>query len=147
MFITAYKKIDPVFREKLLITVSMTNNCAGWVSVHSAVGRKAGITKDGYLSLIKLDKKDFEYREWVALTYAREWAFAKGGIVPEKYFEEFKKYYSTIERKLILKLIRTMLFANYCGNAYYKRPWKKESPVMSCEVDFEKADTIVNNKA
>jgi hypothetical protein len=28
-FITVYKKIDPVFREKILITVSMTNNCAG----------------------------------------------------------------------------------------------------------------------
>lgn len=29
MFITVFRKIDPVFREKLLLTVSMTNNCAG----------------------------------------------------------------------------------------------------------------------
>jgi hypothetical protein len=28
-FISIFKKIDPVFREKLLITVSMANNCAG----------------------------------------------------------------------------------------------------------------------
>jgi hypothetical protein len=29
MFITVFKKINPVFREKLLLTVSMANNCAG----------------------------------------------------------------------------------------------------------------------
>lgn len=29
MFITIIRKIDPVFREKLLLTVSMANNCAG----------------------------------------------------------------------------------------------------------------------
>jgi hypothetical protein len=28
-FIAVYRKIDPVFREKILITVSMANNCAG----------------------------------------------------------------------------------------------------------------------
>lgn len=29
MFITVFRRIDPVFREKLLLTVSMANNCAG----------------------------------------------------------------------------------------------------------------------
>jgi hypothetical protein len=29
MFITVFRKIDPVFREKILLTVSMSNNCAG----------------------------------------------------------------------------------------------------------------------
>lgn len=29
MFITVFRKIDPVFREKILLTVSMANNCAG----------------------------------------------------------------------------------------------------------------------
>ena len=100
------------------------------------MGRKAGITKDEYLSLIKLDKNDFNYREWVALTYAREWAFAKGGAVPEEQSQEFKREYSKKEQDLIIKLLRTMLFANYCGNGYYKRPWKNESPVMSCEIDI-----------
>ncbi|PKL41103.1 MAG: hypothetical protein CVV44_00245 [Spirochaetae bacterium HGW-Spirochaetae-1] len=29
LFLSAFRGIDPVFREKLLLTVSMTNNCAG----------------------------------------------------------------------------------------------------------------------
>lgn len=28
-FISAFRRIDPLFREKLLLTVSMANNCAG----------------------------------------------------------------------------------------------------------------------
>jgi hypothetical protein len=28
-FISVFRNVDPVFREKLLLTVSMTNNCAG----------------------------------------------------------------------------------------------------------------------
>jgi hypothetical protein len=28
-FIKVFRKINPVFREKLLLTVSMANNCAG----------------------------------------------------------------------------------------------------------------------
>lgn len=28
-FITIFRKVDPKFREKLFLTVSMTNNCAG----------------------------------------------------------------------------------------------------------------------
>lgn len=28
-FISAFRKIDPIFREKLMITVSMANNCGG----------------------------------------------------------------------------------------------------------------------
>ena len=29
MFITVFRKFDPAFREKILLTVSMSNNCAG----------------------------------------------------------------------------------------------------------------------
>ena len=28
-FVSVFREIDPVFREKLLLTVSMANNCAG----------------------------------------------------------------------------------------------------------------------
>ncbi len=100
------------------------------------MGRKAGITKKEYLSLIKLNKKDFLYREWIALAYAREWTFNKGKDFSNEYNDEFNKFFSKSEQALIKKLLRTMLFANYCGNGYYKRPWKKEKQVESCEVNF-----------
>jgi hypothetical protein len=39
-----------------------------------------------------------------------------------------------------------MLFANYCGNSYYKRPWKKETPVTSCEIIFNQDNAILNDE-
>ena len=115
------------------------------MSVHSAVGRKAGITKDEYISLIKLDKKDFLYREWIALMYAREWAYAGGREAACEYSEEFRRHYSLKEQSLIKKLLHTMLFANYCGNIYYKRPWKKGIKAPVCEVNFETPAKNVND--
>jgi len=107
--------------------------------MHSAVGRKAGITKDQYLSLIKLDKKDFIYREWIALVYARNWTFEKGRDFSNEFVTEFRNHYSANEQEMIKKLLRTMLFANYCGNAYYKRPWRKgKEQIQACKVSFEK---------
>ncbi len=101
------------------------------------MGRKAGISKEEYLSLIKLNKKDFEYREWVALTYAREWAYAKGIELSIEFSEEFRILYSQREQALIIKLLRMMLFANYCGNSYFKRPWKGGIAPQACEVTFD----------
>ncbi len=107
--------------------------------MHSAVGRRAGITKDQYLSLIKLDKKDFIYREWIALVFARDWTFKNGREFINEYDTEFRNHYSLKEQAMIKKLLRTMLFANYCGNAYYKRPWKRgEEQIQVCKVSFEK---------
>ena len=82
--------------------------------------------------MIKLNKNDFEYKEWVALTYAREWTFARGENVPNEQKEEFIKYYSKKEQSLITKVLRTMLFINYFGNGFYKRPWRADE---SCGID------------
>jgi len=99
------------------------------------VGRKAGITKDQYLSLIKLKKKDFLYREWIALTYARNWTFEKGKEFSNEIDKEFRNHYTLEEQALIKKLLRIMLFANYCGNGYYKRPWKRgEEKIKACKI-------------
>ena len=101
------------------------------------MGRKAGITKAEYLSLIKLERKDFPYREWIALMYAREWAYSRGAEISSEFFQEFTRHYSRKEQAVIKKLMHTMLFANYCGNSYYKRPWKKGVDSRVCEVNFD----------
>ena len=93
------------------------------------------------MSLIKLDRKNFTYREWVALAYAREWAFEKGKEFSNELDKEFRNHYSLHEQALIKKLLRTMLFANYCGNGYYKRPWKKDKVnIKACDINFEMSD-------
>jgi AhpD family alkylhydroperoxidase len=133
-FISLYSKLNPVLRQKLFLVVSMSNNCYGWVTTHSAVGRKKGITNEEISALIKLNKNDFEYKEWIALSYAREWTFARGENVPNELKEEFSKYYSKKEQALITKLLNTMLFINYFGNGVFKRPWRTDE---SCSINSE----------
>jgi hypothetical protein len=96
------------------------------------------MTKDEFRSLARLEKKDFIYREWVALVYAREWTFLKGNDPAREHIEEFEKHYSPAERARIRKLMRMMLFANYCGNAFFKRAWK--TAPQACEVSFGKPE-------
>jgi len=111
------------------------------------VGRKAGITKNEYISLIKLDKKDFPGREWTALIYAREWAYGKGREVPDEYSREFSKNFSPDEQALIKKLLCAMLFANYCGNSCFKRPWRGETKTEACELNFDIPEEYFNDKS
>jgi len=113
--------------------------------MHSAVGRKAGITKEQYLSLVRLDKKDFPRREWIALVYAREWTFSRGRSLSSEFLEEYNRLYSPREQSVIMKMMRTMLFANYCGNGYFKRPWKNGASSQMCEVNFDKVDESINS--
>lgn len=68
--------------------------------------------------------------------HAREWAYSKGMESANEYSEEYRRHYSLREQALIKKLLRTMLFANYCGNSYYKRPWKKEEKIDVCKVEY-----------
>ena len=54
--------------------------------------------------------------------------------------EEFSRHYSAREQALMLKLMRAMLFANYCGNRYYKRPWRSGGFTYSFDVRFDSTD-------
>jgi hypothetical protein len=76
--------------------------------------------------MIKLNKNDFEYKEWVALVYAREWAFTRGENVPNELKEEFVKNYSKQEQGLIMKVIHIKIFINYLVSLF-KKPGKDES--------------------
>jgi hypothetical protein len=93
---------------------------------HSAVGGRLGISADEINRLVELDKKDFEYREWLALKYAQEWIFL-GGREPESdYMADYRRHYAKKERASILKLIRMMRFANLWNNTRHGRPWRAD---------------------
>ncbi len=69
-------------------------------------------------------KENFEYREWLALSFAREWIFSKGKPGAWEYLNEYEKAYSSSDRRYILKIIRMMDFFNHAGNMFIRIPWK-----------------------
>ena len=144
-----FLKIDKKLREKILLTVSIGNNCSRWVKTHTAVGKQLGISQEEIERLINLDKSDFEYKEWLALKYARESILIEGEEPKGDYLEEFEKHYTKRERKYILKLIRVQGFANRLVNSIKRSPWRsdlaKES--VGCDViDKQEGNTNELNK-
>ena len=76
------------------------------------MGRKLGISDDEIENIRRLVKDDFDHREYVALTYARDFA-ALGGKEPEiDTVAEFQRLYPENERKYIISVAAKMDFIN-----------------------------------
>ena len=143
-FLMTFLKIDKKLREKILLTVSIGNNCSLWVTAHTAVGKQLGISQEEIERLINLDKSDFEYKEWLALKYARESGLIGGEEPKGDFLEEFEKHYTERERKYILKLIRVQGFANRLVNSIKRSPWRSDlatGPAVCNVIDKQQGNT------
>ncbi|OPZ39191.1 MAG: hypothetical protein BWY96_00431 [Spirochaetes bacterium ADurb.BinA120] len=109
------------------------------MNIHSAVGRRLGLSEERIEELLLLEREKFEYREWLALRYAQDRAFL-GGAEPEgRHIEEYRRNYSKEERARISKLVTAMLFANYWNNTFRRKAWRKdrEGAALSCRLKDE----------
>ncbi len=105
--------------------------------MHSAAGERLGITKDEIEKLVRLEESDFEYREWLALKFARDFVVAGGKEPAGEFFDDFKEQYSAKERGYILKLARMQYFMTRFMHAVKRQPWRDEK-----EYNFDKKDMI-----
>ncbi len=107
------------------------------MSVHSAAGRRLGLSEAQMEDLLTLDAQKFEYREWLALRYAQDRAFLDGAEPAGDYVGDYRRHYTAAERKRISKLICTMQFANYWNNTFRRRPWNssREGSAASCRME------------
>lgn len=120
-FLMTWLKIDKILREKILLTISMSNKCSNWIKAHSALGKRLGISKEEIDDLISLNFVRFDYREWIVLKYVQDWTFLRGKEPAKENISEYYLQYNKKERAYILKLMRVMLFSNYINNAYKKK--------------------------
>ena len=59
---------------------------------------------------------DFDYREWLVLKYAQDWAFLKGPGPDGDYVADYESHYSVEQRDCFYKIMRMMRFTNSLGN-------------------------------
>ena len=96
----------------------------------------SGLRDEEIDRLAALDRKDFEYREWLALKYAQEWILLGGSEPESDYMDDFRAHYPEKERARILKLVRMMRFANLWNNTLQGRPWRTDPGTGgSCAID------------
>ena len=87
-------------------------------------------------SLVILDKKAFSRREWVALKYAQQWIFMGGKDPIGNYMDEYLSFYSSKERKCILKVIRQMDFFNAVSELFSNRE------KSACRIDIDRQTNL-----
>jgi protein-S-isoprenylcysteine O-methyltransferase Ste14 len=74
------------------------------------------LTEGEIEKLIRLNKSDFEYREWLPLKYAQDWALSDGEEPRGDYVGDYQSHYSEEQRGYIHKIMRMMRFTNRLGN-------------------------------
>ena len=126
------KVFDKVFQEKIRITVTFANNCFFWGKARYAVGRKLGLSDDEISKLASISKSDFEYREWAALNYARDFATLGGKEPTGEDLEDYYKLYSEKEQKHILKIARQMDFTNHLISTITRK-----NPAETCNINLK----------
>jgi hypothetical protein len=97
------------------------------------VGRKLGLTDDEISKLGNISKSDFEYREWVALNYARDFATLGGNEPAGEYLEDYYSLYSEKEQKHILKIASQMDFMNRLISTITRK-----NPAETCNITLKK---------
>jgi len=97
------------------------------------VGRKLGLSDDEISKLGNISKSDFEYREWVALNYARDFATLGGKEPAGEYLEDYYSLYSEKEQKHILKIARQMDFTNRLISTITRK-----NPAETCNITLKK---------
>ncbi|MBW1989863.1 MAG: carboxymuconolactone decarboxylase family protein [Deltaproteobacteria bacterium] len=124
--VSTFLHVDGVFREKIILSVSIANNCGVCTNVHSAVALALGVSREEIQNLEDMDPACFAHREWVALFYARNWAYARGKDPGGRISRQFHAEYADTEQKYIEKLLRMMKLANYTSNTLLGIPWRPE---------------------
>jgi AhpD family alkylhydroperoxidase len=110
------RRMDPAFREKVMLTVAQANSCRYCSYVHQEWAIRAGVPDRELAQLEGADPATFDRAEWSALAYARSLAEADFGPVPEEISQEVAKYYTPRDRRNIETVALVMSVVNRSAN-------------------------------
>ena len=97
--------------------------------------------------LIDLNRLDFEYREWLALKYAQDWALSKGEEPEGDYMAAFGSHYSNEQRQYMLKIMRMMRFMNSLGNTLSPKSTRPDGGTDSAVCVIQNREYVKKPKA
>jgi len=115
------RAISPGFREMIMLTVAVTNDCNFWTNAHSRFGRIAGLRDEKIQLLGHLKKEDFDEQVWVALNWVRTYVLFEGNFPDKSVDETFCRVYPLSEQKAIFATLKLMLFFNMLFNVFDKK--------------------------
>ena len=111
-------KLDPGFREELMLAVAKMNDCRYCSWGHQEWAHMAGVPDEELAQIEQADPEGFDRRKWVAISYVRAYVSGKFGSVPGELRQEMRDNYTAQEIKEIELVARTMDIGNRGANTW-----------------------------
>lgn len=110
------RRMDPAFREEVMLTVARSNGCRYCSYIHQEWAIQNGSSDQEIAELEGTDPALFDRAKWSALVYARTLAENNFTGVPVEVLDDVAKHYSTGERRNIEAVAAVMTIVNRCAN-------------------------------
>ena len=92
------RRLDPAFREQIMVAVAQVNECRYCSFVHQAWASHTGVSNEELTQIEGMNLTDFDRRKWLALAYSRARAEADFGPVAAELAHEFQESFGEQER-------------------------------------------------
>jgi AhpD family alkylhydroperoxidase len=109
-------RMDPAFREKIMVAVAEVNGCRFCSFAHREWALDEGVSEAELAQLEGMRPGDFDRRTWLAVTYARSLAAEDFGSVDPSLVRELAENFSEEEQGDIEVVARAMAVANRSAN-------------------------------
>jgi AhpD family alkylhydroperoxidase len=132
------RRLDPAFREKVMLAVAGANACRQCSFAHREWALAEGVSEAELAALEGLDPEAFDARTWAAIAWVQAYARSDMGEVPDAIDANFRQHFSAQEQADIQLAARTMYWANEISNSLrsgVKRA--KRTPVAGSTVPRE----------
>jgi AhpD family alkylhydroperoxidase len=111
------ERLDPVFREEIMLAVASANSCRQCSYAHREWALAEGLSEAQIAALEGLDEEAFDARTWSAIAWAQATARSGLGEAPEIITTNFKERFDKRERSDINVIVRVMYWCNEISNA------------------------------
>ncbi len=91
-------RVDPAFREELMVAVAAVNSCRFCSYIHREWALRVGLPQDELAALEGLDVDSFDARRWAAIAYVQAFARSDFQSVPEPIETHFRAFYNAREQ-------------------------------------------------
>jgi AhpD family alkylhydroperoxidase len=110
-------RLDPAFRERLMLAVTAVNRCRYCAYVHGQAAVQAGLSREETRRLLSGVVGDCPDEDIPALAYAQHWAEADGNPEPEAQ-QELAACYGVETAEQIEIALRMIRVGNLAGNTF-----------------------------
>jgi AhpD family alkylhydroperoxidase len=111
------ERIDPGFREQLMLAVAGANSCRQCSYAHREWALAEGVSEAELAALEGLDEESFDAREWAAIAWVQAKARSDFEAVPEIIDANFRQHFTEQEQADIELVVRVMYWLNETSNA------------------------------